>query len=350
MNYMNLRKALGFSAAVLFAALVGPFTALPALAGPTEDAPSKFYSQISMAETKLGGATGAGNGSAVSTTTVLLNLSYTGSAASAMVTITASSIAFYAPQGTLDTSIGGTVGTGGTGGAFDLTIASVATLGQLCDLINGAAGPYALNGSANGGAPSGSNYHCTLIGGIRSDSAANLLPAVTQAAGVNSLNAVGGYNVPVGTSTFMSIGIIPATGRHVVLNFCVANTTGTIGNMPSMQVFGVKAKYGALDLFGNQVNDSSLAWQGTAFAPGTTTTEPLHNTSGIVPDYAPWLEFNGGGSYSYALSNPPGKAPNPPTGPAYNGHVVIRVNDFAQGGVANTATNFLTCQWSEKLN
>ncbi len=364
MNHTKLRKALGLFnakalAVLLSSALLVPLAAPLALAGPTEDAASKFYGQLSVSEIRTGGASNTatvvpamGN---TSTTTVVMTLSYSGTAATSNITIQAGGsssgniITFYAPEGTVDTSIGSATA-GQTGGTFDLGASTVSTLGQLCDLINGVQGPYALNGNANGGAPTGGNYHCTLRDGIRSDSPSTFLPIVTEALNVNSLNAVGGYSVPIATNTIISLGIIPSTGRHVVLNFCAVNSAGT----PSLQVYGSRIKYGVgatnVDQFGNAVTDATLAWSGAALTANTTTTEPLHNTSGIVPDYGPWIEFGGGGSYSYALNTPTGHAPVVPVGNAYNGHVVIRANNYAASNAPETTSNFLTCQWTEKSN
>lgn len=359
MNYTKLRKALGFTkalAVVCVSALLVPLTAPLALAGPTEDVASKYYGILSLSDTKQGGTVaGTGNNTATSTTTVILNLSYTGTAASANITIASGGsgsgnncIQFFAPEGTADTSIGSAT-CGLTGGAFDLGASSVATLGQLCDLINGIQGPFSLSGNANGGAPTGGNYHCTLVGGVRSDSSSNYLPVVSEAVNVNNLNAVGGYQVPTSTSALISMGIIPAGGRHVLLNWCEVSSAGT----PPLQVFGVKIKDGVgaqgTTQFGVTENDSALAWASAALAANTLTYEPTQSTS-VFPVQAGWLEFSGGGVYSYALAVPPGHAPNPPVGNAYNGHVVVRVNNYGTGAAAQASTNFLTCQWDERSN
>lgn len=350
MNYTKLRKALGlFSvktlAAVLSFALVAPFTAIPALAySNSQDQTAAYYNSLANSAIKLGGTVAAAtNASAASTTTIIMNLMYTGPAASASVTIGASSITFYAPQGTVDTTIGNAT-FGATGGTFDLSVASGATLGQLCDLINGVQGPFALSGNANGGAPTGGNYHCTLVGAIRSDPSTNYLPSVVQAANVNNLAAVGGYMVPSSTAALISLGIIPETARHIILNYCTVNSAGT----PNVQVFGVKAKDGigasATDLFGNVLTDATLAWISPALVANTTTNEPL---STIVAQ--PWIEFGGGSAAAYKYSpGPAGGQVNVPTGQSYNGHVVIRVNNYGAGAALQASTNFLSCNWIEK--
>lgn len=355
MNHTNLRKALGLGlsktlAVVTSLALLVPFMAPAAYAGPAEDVTSKYFGTLAVSGIKQGGAVAStGNGSAgnpfTSTTTVIMNLSYSGTAASAAITVASSCITFYAPVGTVDTGIGSAT-CGFTGGTFDMSVSTGGlTLGQLCDLINGVQGPFSLSGNANGGAPTGGNYHCTLVGGIRSDTSANYLPTVTQAANVNNLNAVGGYSIPTSTAQIVSLGIIPAAGRHVVLNSCTVNTSGT----PPLQVFGSLAKFGVgangFDSFGNPLTDASLAWLSPALVANTTTNEPLAT---IVSN--PWLEFSGGGAYNAALNVPAGHAPSAPVGNAYNGHVVARVNNYALNAAAEASTNFVSCQWNERSN
>ncbi len=281
------------------------------------DQVSAFYGQLAVSGIRIGGTVaGAGNGSAASTTTVMAQLYYNGSAASSYVSIFASSITFYAPLGTVDTSIP----TNSTYGAGTLDIApSTMTLGALSDIVNGVAG-----------------YHMTLVDGIRSDIALNYLPSVTAAANVNNLAAVGGYLVPTSTSAIISLGIIPAANRHVILNYCAFNSTGT----PSVQVFGVRAKNGVgangLDYFGNALNDSSLVWQSPALVQQAATNFP---TSTLIAQ--PWLEFGGGSASAYTYKNAP-------VGNAYNGHVVVRVNNYGTAVQAQTSSQYVSCNWFER--
>ena len=344
MNHTKLRKALGRVSRALGVTLLT--LAALALLAPRSfanvDQVAQFYGQLSVSETKIGGvATASGNQAAVSTNTSILDLFYNGSATAAYVTIGASSITFYAPFGVVDTSIG-TQASIYPSGTFDLAASTMNTLGALCDAINNIGPTVGTNGSANGGAPTASSYHCTLTGGIRSDPASTYLPNVVEVSGNNNLSAVGGFLIPASTNTLISLGILPASGRRVVLNFCSVNVA-TATAAVSLQVFGSKAKYGigaaGLDYFGNPTNDSTLAWQGLPLASNTNTTEPLHNTSGVVPDFAPWIDFGAGG--------PTFTFKNPPVGNFYNGHVVVRTNEYA-GGVAQTSSNSLTCQWTEK--
>lgn len=301
------------------------------------DQQNAFYGQIGAAGLKIGGAVASGNsGSAVSTTTTMLNLFYNGTATAAYVTIGASSITFYAPFNVIDTSLGSAT-YGATGGTYDLSVATMNELGELCDAINGAVAPtVGTNGSANGGAPTGSSYHCTLTGGIRSDLSSNFLPNVLEVSGVNNLAAVGGYSIPTSTNSLMSLGILPASGRHVVMNYCSVNS----GNASTgLEVYGVLAKFGVgaagKDYFGAPVTDATLAWRSPVVTQNTTTVFPLATAVA-----QPWLEFGQGGvGFTYL---------NPPIGNFYAGHVVARVNGFPNGGAGATTSNFVSCAWMEK--
>ena len=307
------------------------------------DQQAAFYGQLAVSGVHLGGAVaGTGQGAAVSTTTTVMELYYTGTSSAANVGITTGGsgtnndcMTFYTAGAVIDTSIGYAT-CGQTGGTFDLGVSSEGlTLGSLCDLINNQPPTIGTNGSANGGSPTASNYHCMLTDAIRSDISSQLLPTITVTQSVNNLNQVGGYTIPVGTATVMSLGIIPASGRRVVLDYISVNAAGT----PSVYVYGAKAKFGVgaagLDTFGNPQTDSSLAWVSPALAANTTTNFPL-----ATPIALPWLEFGQGGvAFTYK---------NPPVGNFYNGHVVIRVSNYAAAGAAMTSSNFLEVSWTEK--
>lgn len=306
----NTLKFLGLCLTLAAAAVLAPRS----YAANSAEVQSQWYGQLSLGETKIGGTTPT---VAVATTTTLMDLYYNGTATASYVNFNASSMTFFAPFNVADTSIG-TQTSIYTAGTFDLAASTMNTLGQLCDAINAVAA-----------------YHCTLTGGIRSDLTTYLPASVVAVSGTNNLNSVGGYLVPVGTSTIQSLGIIPAQGRRVILNYCSVNGAG----VAPLQVFGVRAKYGigawGLDAFGNVLTDSALAWQSPAITAATTTNEPL---STLIP--LPWLEFGAGGvSYTYKA---------PPVGNAYNGHVVVRLNNFGNGSAAGSSTQFISCQWMEK--
>lgn len=336
MNKNQTSKALGLrlKSLVLFAvvAVTAVLGARPvAHAANTQDTVTQYFGALSASKTQLGAAN----------STVMV-LSYTGPEATASVTIGASSITFYAPNGTGDTTIGSSI-YGGSGGSFDLTVSSVSTLGELCDLINGTQGPFVpSNSSPRGGAPSGGYYHCTLTGGIRDDAtqSAGILPNVAA----QSLTAAGGYAVPFATTTIMSIGIIPTTGRRVVLNWCSANANGT----PTVNVYGSLAINGVgangYDTFGNATGDSTLVWTSAPLVDDTTRVEPLATATGF-----PWLEFGGGSAAQYNYWTGSGRGGvNVPVGNAYNGHVVVRISNFAVPGPSHALGNFLSCGFSER--
>ena len=302
---------LGLCLTLAVAAVMAPRSY--AVSGGTADA------VLAAADATAAGArvSGGAIGSIVSTTTVM-NLTYTGSAADAEITVTQASglgtvLSFYAPGATLATDIGAGVATFASG-SFDLSVSTMATFGQLCD---------AINTSSKG------NWHCTLSGVTRGDSPQQILnTAFTAAAGVNSLKAQGGYSVAVGTATYMSLGIIPAAGRRVILTQCQVNQEGT-----ALKVFGRPRGFSSgYDRFGNSVTDSYLVWNNLLTA----------NTLAYVPSQytvAPWLEF--AANQGFSLSAPPAGAL------AYNGHVTVEASNY--GVLLNqTTSNYLQCSWLEK--
>ncbi len=116
-----------------------------------------------------------------------------------------------------------------------------------------------------------------------------------------------------------------------------------------MKVYGSLAKYGVAGqgtgTFGTVQTDATLAWVGAPLVANTTRNDPI-----ATPIAVPWLEFGGRGSDSYALNVPPGHAPNPPVGNAYNGHVVVRVNNYGLGIADEGSTNFISASWFERSN
>lgn len=338
MNTKNFRKAPWGLVSIVFA-LLAAFTPRAVQAANAQDAASAWYGSQSFTAQKFGGTVPT---IAFATTTSLMNLYYTGQATAAYVTIGASSITFFAPFNVNDTSLGGT-SYASAGGTFDLTVASGSTLGPLCDLINGI-GPFALNGAANGGAPTGGNWHCTLTGGIRNDPYA-YLPNLVETSGTNNAASQGGFDVPVGTQTILSLGIIPSAGKHVILNYCTVNAAGT----PQTYVYGSLAKNGVgaqgLSTVGGAVtNDSTLVWVSSAVVANTATNYPLSTVSGF-----PWLEFGGGsGSAWRYYPGPAGAGMSLPVGNQYNGHVVVRVNNYGLGAPIFLGAHSLGCNWTER--
>ena len=335
MNHTKLRKALGHALGLsVLTTLAALFTAPTAFANVDQQA--QWFGQLAVSDLKIGGAPSY-SGATASTATTSMELFYNGSATAAYVSINGSGcVTFYAPYNVIDTSIGSAT-CGQSGGTFDTTASTENTMGALCDLINGALVTTGTNGSANGGPPNATAYHCTLTGSVRSDSTTvgEWLPNITAASGVNALNAVGGYKVPVGTTTIMSMDIIPAPGRRVVLNYVTVNAAGT----PNVTVYGAKAKLGIgaapKSYFGVASTDSDLVWQSPALATNTTTNEPL-----ATPVAFPWIEFSqGGAGYTYLT---------PPVGGSYNGHVVVRVNGYGGAQPADTSSNFILASWLEK--
>ena len=335
MNHTKIRKTLGQSLkALVSAALFLSASVAPASRAYADDGPQTMYkvaAQLAIGGLVQGGVASTNNGSAVSTTSVVGNLSYgVGPATAAYITVVAAGsnssncIVFYAPYNVIDTSIGSAT-CGYTGGAFDLGASTMNTIGALSDAIN--------TGGLYNGLP---RYHFTPVGAVRSDSSSNYFPVVTQASGVNNLSAVGGYNVAFSTTQVMSLGIIPGQNRHVILNYCSVNSAGT----PQVQVFGVPAKFGSgMSTFGATVNDSYPYWLSPALTANTLTFEPTAGTT--YPSSPLWLEFAGASGNQFGPKNPP-------TGNAYNGHVVVRVNVYGANTANEASTNFINCEWFEK--
>lgn len=241
-----------------------------------------------------------------------VNLLFTGktqtgavaSSTGAYVTISATAMTFYNPFGTVDT----TVGTSGV-----ITYASTLgtnTMGALCDYLAGL----------------GVKYKCTLRGAKRDDPPI-ILKTQTATNGTNNLAAtgltplVGGFNVLQTTTTFVSLGIVPASGRRVVLKQCVVNGFMGAGDF-GLSIYGQLRKYGtvagknATDPWGTLADDTYLVWRSSNVA-ATDTTVPSSNA---LPR---WIEF------------------------AQDAHVVVREGNVASTSV-QTAANFVRCAWDER--
>ena len=290
---------------ILAAAVVNPSRSH---AVNTEDSVMRSANESAVGGHQIGGAnnadavnllfTGLTQAGAVATTT------------GAYVTISATAMTFYQPFATLDTSVG-------TAGV--ITYASTLgsnTMGSLCDYLHSL----------------GAKYKCTLISAQRDDPPV-ILRTQTSTDGTNNLAATsqrplkGGFSVDQATTTFVSLGIIPAAGRRVVLKQCTFNGFKGSGNDNGFQIYGQLRKYGtansggapaasATDQFGTAVNDSYLVWRSSHVA-ATDTTLPSSNA---LPR---WLEF------------------------AEDAHVVVRTGNIASDSV-QTSANFVRCSWDER--
>ncbi len=214
----------------------------------------------------------------------LIKVTYVGSAAQAVVGVTATAFTTEAPLGTADLTI-------------DISAAAYDTLGELCDYLQAQ-----------------DDYNCSLTGGKRNDSS-GLLKNVTAAAATDA-KAVGGYAVLIDTGgavatdpDIMRVGITPASGKRVVLKGCRVQNDG----VGSLTVYGKLAKYHSVS-DGVTRNDTTLLW-----------TEPTaDDTAESVPSSlieGGWLEF------------------------AADEHVVVSAGNAA---ITQTSTSFLECFWDEK--
>ena len=275
-----------------------------ALAGPMEDQIVKELGALNMAER------------VASSETVAMRLGYGGSATEAYVTILNSGIIFQAPNGTLDTSVGGD-----GNGRWDFSLSTSDTMGEVCDAIDNTA-----------------SYSCQLVAGKRDDGASllrNVLSTPTLSGG--DLKADNGYEVKVDTGgndhtqlvsvLFGGIGIQPQSGRFVRLKKCSWNANGNT----LVKVFGKLRKHeGAGD--GLTRDDTTLAWDSNSFDDATMQTN-FSITVGTANAIGSFVELNDG-----ALDF------------AKDAHVVVRNANGTdiQSGATVSAPNFVDCVWEER--
>lgn len=258
----------------------------------------------------------------IGTETVALRIRYSGTQASAEFSVGNTSMSFYAPAGTLDTTIGNTVA-----GSIDITVSTSDTNGELCDYIN------------NGYAQNTHEWQCFLEAGKRIDSTdflrrRGLFLLAREGNGVNVLVASGpraGAIVGAGGSIWVGLGITPSTGKRVVLKKCNWNSGVAAG---SVTVSGQLARYeGVLD--GLTRNDSTtvFGWPTPASVNMVTNFEIAQSTNVLVPLAEGRLRF------------------------AKDAHVVVRANDnyitgtqvgTVQSVVADDILNKLGCSWYEE--
>ena len=261
-----------------------------------EDAELAAADESATSDAVLGGAN----------ITPAVNLVFTGktqtggvaTSTGAYVTISATAMTFYNPFATADT----TVGTAGV-----VTYASTLgsdTMGGLCDYLHSL----------------GAKYKCVLRGAKRDDPP-KILQTQTATNATNNLGADGGFSVMQTTTTFVSLGIVPAAGRRVVLKQCVSNGNMSPGDN-GLQIYGQLRKYGAVasaqakDPWGTTADDTYRVWRSSQVA-ATDTTQPSSNA---LPR---WIEF------------------------AKDAHVVVRQGNTESTSV-QTSANFVRCSWDER--
>lgn len=273
-------------------ALLAP---LKALAGPAEDSRVRLDSSRAFwYEVRAN-------------STTMMNLYYVGSATQATVTVDANSIDAFAPFATADTGFG-------TSGSYDTTAAAYDTLGELCDAIDALA-----------------DYGCELIGAKRDDDSIKLRDRA-GAVGDN-LKTAGGFDVKsdtgpvvVGAGTpadtnLLSIGLTPASDKHIVLRKCEVN-----GNViADWRVYGKSALH-SVNSRPNQrknivVDDTTEAWREIT---ADDTAESYDFTSASSVSAADGWHF------------------------AKGAHVVVRLGEGALGTSTQVAANFVRCLIEER--
>lgn len=217
----------------------------------------------------------------------MMNITYVGTSTQCIVVVGSGSITTYdpGPSATADLN-------------YDLSAAANNTAGEICDLIDAE-----------------DNYTCKLMDSKRDDN--SILSMNVAVANLTDLKAVGGYNVLIdsgtvelagGTGNILRFGIRPASGKAVVLKYCIGN----INVIDSLRVWGKLAKYvGATD--GVTRNDTTLVYNAIT---ADDTDKTIGNIYGVD-----WMEF--------------GK----------DEHVVIGSYDNAD---QQAAANNIQCVWDEK--
>ena len=223
------------------------------------------------------------------TTQSMMTVTYVGTSTQAVVAIGTGTFKTFlpGPDATVDLN-------------YDLSNAAYDTAGELCDVIEALA-----------------NYKCALADSKRNDN--SLLAGNIAAATANDAKAVGGYSVLIdsagihagyvgGTADVMRLGIKPATGKRVVLKYCIGN----INAVDTLRVWGKLAKYAAAD-DGVTRNDTTLVYS-------AITADDTDKTIGSIY----------GGRFAEFEKDE---------------HVVIGSND---NDTAQAAANLIECNWDEK--
>lgn len=313
-------------AMVLLPQSVRAFTTLDATVAEGDKTPVARRVQFSTSTRQLGNDMAA------------FTLFYVGTATEAVVSVTQTALTFYAPAGTVDTSIG-------TAGVLTLTTAQNSTIGGLCDAINAT-----------------TNYDCIMRDARRSDNS-TLLQDQTFAVNKTDLNlkGPGGYavafdtggvtNTASSTAPFLSLGITPIEGKRIVLKSCKLNVISGSG-YPKLTVSGVLRREENIN-DGLVRNDSSLVWSQVLGSSNTDVNVLFYDTTGGSPT-------DGGIRFGYSNSPIPGPAnaggPSGVFGLNAAGRVVVRVDidapnsvNAGAGGLGSlNAPSFLQCYWIEK--
>ena len=250
----------------------------------------------------------------------MANLYYVGTSTEALVTINTASWTFYAPAGTIDTSIGA---------SGVLTTASYGTMGTMCDAINAS-----------------TNYRCVLTGAIRSDTPQTTISQQTATSGTCSLKSAGGCQLTNYSNTFIRYGILPQNGKRVVLTHVEVVSSAS---SDQVNVWGELRKWGGMtDNLGNTLVTTQNVWTQTT---GGTSLVYIP-ARGQYQDF-PWLDFKPNLTMSISASGVPSSPGNSYTGNSfgvignvYDGSVTVGLGQVS--GTIQTSSQYLKVFWTEK--
>lgn len=324
---------------MMVALLLGIVRGAYAMNPPDADV-AKEYVSHNVSLTSLVGTAGQTPGDVGAT------IYYIGTSTEGVVQWLQGGATFYAPAGTVDTTVGDS-GTSGTYNFANVTgVTGANTMGKVCSSINRSA-----------------NWRCVL-GGLSSNDSSTLIQSTTGV-GSNGLSnavnpggftlftstggtfgitsSVGGYNSAGGlsnsTNVFtLSLGLSPtATTHRVVLRKCYANTADTTG---TFRVFGRLRQFEGMPSGG--VPDVASGYDGS----GTSLTKkPAQGGIGTKDDNSLVYQAleatsaNTDATYDFTLAQFAGGLEF-----AKGAHVVVKVGF---GTTVQGSANYLQCLWDD---
>jgi hypothetical protein len=295
---MKMKKnMLGLAAILAVLAVLTP----RAWAVNTQDALTAEADKTAFSALVVGGA---GNSD-------LAHIYYTGASSEAVVTIAATHMDFFAPAGTAEATAASTGGIGTLGVVTYASTLGANNMGSLCDYIN-----------------STKYYSCQLTGALRGD-APVILKTQTETSGTCQLNATGGCKLTNNAADIIRLGIIPNTGRRVILK---SVQSYGVSATDTVDIYGILRPWnGVVDVVGNSVTADTKVWSSAVAGASTLGYAPASSQYVLEP----WIEFmtnNTPMSRDYG-----GRLTHPVMGTAYDGRVVISMGTTGDGNTETSA-------------